>query len=471
MDKRKNLLLFLTDQWRWDTLNSPGHPAKLPHLDAFAAESTSFPNAFTSVPLCTPARGSLFTGKLPHQNGTMDNVQGKSFYPHGKLHPAQTTYLERLADAGYAIAFIGKWHLGDETILHRGITDVALSDGGNFGLMNVADVTFDGPQKSPYYATITDGKPLDERRVEVAIDKLGELAQSEQPFCLVVSLHGPHFPHHVPKAFVDLYKELPIDFMPANWCEQFSEPNKPVAQSASYWPCQDTSHMSQTDWRLTAQHYWGFCSYIDSLFGKLRSAVSDLHLDDETVITFTADHGEMLGAHGWFDKGPFFYEEVMRIPMLIREPGATKSHSRDSFVSFRNLFPTLIERAGAAELLDDRERSAAYWKSEEDHVYYVYDAYQGRQFRFRGIRAKRFKYAWSPHDIEELYDLENDPHERTNLAGQRQMTSVQAELKSRLFTWMKAEDDWLTGPAHHPPVGSYIDGRDRIEQHEHSSDA
>ncbi|TCL08313.1 arylsulfatase A-like enzyme [Shimia isoporae] len=467
MQKRKNMLLFVTDQWRWDTLHLPDHPAKLPNLRAFAKEAATFSNAFTPVPLCTPARGSLFTGKLPHQHGAMDNVQGRSFYPHGKLHPEQVTYLERLQDDGYRLSFIGKWHLGDRTLLDRGIHDTALSDGGDMDLMKTAEITFGGPRNSPYYATITDGVALDEQRVNLAIDKLPELAASDQPFCLVVCLHGPHFPHHVPKEFVDLYKDLPKDYVPDNWCEQFSEQGKPAAQGAYYWPCQDTSHMTQQDWRRTAQHYWGFCSWIDALFGRLCAAVSDNGLDDDTLIAFTADHGEMLGAHGWFDKGPFFYEEVVRIPMMVKDPSVTDGTTHDNFVSFHDLFPTLIDRALAGEVLTDAERQRSFWRSDADHAFLGYDAYQGRQFRFRGIRSARYKYVWSPHDIAELYDLEADPQERHNRADDPTLAEVRQDLHKTLFDWMRAEGDWLAGPGHHAPVGSYIDGRAASEQHDH----
>lgn len=467
MKTRKNMLLFVTDQWRWDTLNLAAHPAKLPNLRAFASEATTFTNAFTTVPLCTPARGSLFTGKLPHQHGSTDNVQGKSFYPHGKLHPSQITYLERLASDGYKVAFIGKWHLGDGTLIERGINDVTLSDGGEVPLMNTADVVFVGPRKSPYYGTIIEGKTLDEQRVDKAIEMLTDLGGAEQPFCLVVCLHGPHFPHHVPKEYVDLYDDLPEDYVPDNWCEQFSEAGKPAAQDAFYWPCQNTSHMSQQDWRRTAQHYFGFCSHIDSMFGRLRKAMTSCGLDDNTVLSFTADHGEMLGAHGWFDKGPFFYEEVMRIPMLVRDPGANIGETNETYVNIRDHFSTMIERAGAADLLNEDELARSYWKSDADHTFYVYDAYQGRQFRFRGIRGERYKYAWSPHDVEELYDLEIDPGERVNRAGDPALSQIQENLKVLLFQWMEDEGDWLAGPGHHQPIGSYIDGRDRTEQHIH----
>ncbi|MHA3979107.1 sulfatase-like hydrolase/transferase [Halovulum sp. GXIMD14794] len=464
---QKNIILFLTDQWRWDTLNRPGNPAKLPNLRAFAGESANFVNACTSVPLCTPARGSLYTGKWPHQTGTMDNVQGSSFYPHGKLHPGQRTYMERLQEQGYDVTFIGKWHLGAGTLIERGITDAPLSDGGEQALVTgEGGLRFDGPRLDPYYGTIAEGVPIDGQRVAVGIERLREYAKSDKPFCLIVSLQGPHFPHHVPEKWVRLYDDLPEDFMPENHMPQFSESGKPAAQGASYWPCQSTGHLTQADWRRTAQHYWGFCSYIDDLFGQLRREVSALGLDESSVMAFTADHGEMLGAHGWFDKGPFFYDEVLRIPMLVRDQGAAPG-PREGFTSFRDLFPTLIERAGVPGVLTEAEARRSYWAEARDHVCFGYDAYQGRQFKFRGIRTAQHKYVWSPHDIEELYDLEVDPQERVNLAESARHRSVKAGLRRQVFDWMRSEGDALALGGHHPPVGSYIDGRDASEQHDH----
>lgn len=465
---KKNIVLFLTDQWRWDTINQPNNPAKLPNLQAFREEATSFPNAFTSVPLCTPARGSLFTGKLPHQNGTMDNVQGTSFYPHGKLHPSQTTYLERLKDQGYDVTFIGKWHLGNGTLNDRGIDDTALSDGGRettFAMSN--ELEFGSPKLTPYYGTVTDGVPLDEQRVRIGMERLEGYAKSDKPFCMVVSLHGPHFPHHVPEEWVRLYDDLPEDYVPDNFIPQFTETGKPLAQSAHYWPCQDTRSLTSEDWRLTAQHYWGFCSYIDHLFGEFCGKMKELGLYDNSITAFTADHGEMLGAHGWFDKGPFFYEEVMRIPMIVHGAGGETGNTKENFVSFRDIFPTLIEQADVPGVLSDDETGRSFWNSIDDHIFYGYDAYQGRQFKFRGIRNARYKYAWSPHDMSELYDLETDPQERLNLIDDKAFANVRDELHTRLFDWMRSERDALAYDVPQLPVGSYIDGRDRTEQHDH----
>ncbi len=465
---RKNIVLFLTDQWRWDTLNDPDCPARMPNLQAFRGEATNFTNAFTSVPLCTPARGSLFTGKWPHQNGTMDNVQGTSFYPHGKLHPSHRTYMERLMDEGYDVTFIGKWHLGAGTLNDRGIADTPLSDGGEQALVPPGGIEFGETRLDPFYGTITGGIPMDERRVRIGIERLESYAKSDKPFCLIVSLQGPHFPHNVPEKWVRMYDDLPDDFMPKNFIPQFTEEGKPLAQAAHYWPCQDTRALTQADWRRTAQHYWGFCSYLDDLFGQFRRRMTDLGLDDNTVLAFTADHGEMLGAHGWFDKGPFFYEEVMRIPMLMRTPGGRAGEVRGNFVSFRDLLPTLVDQAGMAGMLEDAERDRSFHVSADDHIVYGYDAYQGRQFKLRGIRNAAYKYAWSPNDTPELYALSSDQGERTNRAGDPSLESIELDLKQRLFAWMNEEQDYLRFPMHHLPIGSYADGRDLSENPENS---
>ena len=195
--------------------------------------------------------------------------------------------------------------------------------------------------------------------------------------------------------------------------------------------------------------------------------MSDLGLDDDTSLAFTADHGEMLGAHGWFDKGPFFYEEVMRIPMLIRQAGQAEAAVNEGFVNFRDLFPTLLAESEAAGILTPDEAARSYDTTEDDHAVYGYDAYQGRQFKFRGIRERRYKYAWSPHDIEELYDLETDPRERVNRAGDPAMAAEKARLKARLFDWMTSEGDALAFGGYQLPVGSYIDGRPAHQQHDH----
>ena len=172
MSQPLNILYLMSDQWRWDTLFQPGHICRTPHLDRLGEQGIVFENAFTCCPLCSPARGSLFTGQWPHQTGLMDNVGAGSYYPHGKLHPDQRTYLERLRDAGYVVSYAGKWHLGRATLLERGIENVCLSDGGAPGSGRWPAPAPDGETLSPYYGSFSSGVGRDQAIVEQGMAQL-----------------------------------------------------------------------------------------------------------------------------------------------------------------------------------------------------------------------------------------------------------------------------------------------------------
>jgi arylsulfatase A-like enzyme len=258
----------------------------------------------------------------------------------------------------------------------------------------------------------------------------------------------------------------PKGFMPDNYCVPFVEAHKPKMQSKPYWPCQNTLPLSSDDWRKTVEHYWGFCAFLDEQFGRVLDQLEELGLAENTVVAFCVDHGEMLGAHGNFDKGPYFYEEIMHIPVIISDPLGRTPLCDEGFVSLRDLFPTLISLAGAEGVLQDGEDACSYWATDHDATVYTYDAYQGRQFKLRGIRTKRYKYNWSPNDLCELYDLEADPGERVNRIDVPAHAAVQVALHRRLMAWMEAEGDALLHAQHLLPVGSYVDGRGFDEQHD-----
>ena len=464
-----NIVILMSDQWRWDAIFQPDHPCQAPNLQRLAQQGVAFHRAITCVPLCCPARGALFTGLWPHQTGLTDNVQPGSFYPHGKLHPAHKTYLERLRDeAGYAVSYAGKWHMGLGTAAERGIPADG-SDGAAPGRRGE-----DRPQPElqegalpPYYATFAAGMGRDQNAIETGMDHIAAHAQGDRPFCTVISTWGPHFAHTIPQRFADMYAGItPEGFMPDNYCVPFVEENKPKMQSKPYWPCQNTLPLTSEDWRKTVEHYWGFCTFLDEQFGRVLAQLDELGLVENTVVAFCVDHGEMLGAHGNFDKGPYFYEEIMHIPLIVRDPLGRTPRSGKGFVNLRDLFPTLISLAGAENVLHDDERARSYWTTDHDATFYTYDAYQGRQFKLRGIRTARFKYNWSPNDLNELYDLETDPGERVNLVDVPAHAALQADLHRRLMAWMEAEDDELLHARHLLPVGSYVDGRGFDEQHD-----
>ena len=472
MGKALNIVVLMADQWRWDTIFSPGHVCRTPNLRRFAEQAHAFPDAYTCYPLCTPARGSLFTGNWPHQNCLTDNVSGNSFYPQGKLNLAYTTYLERLRDeAGYEIAYCGKWHLGQGTLHERGIHNVRCSDGGE-RFQGSAGVQSPPPRLdcatlAPYYGAFSEGTGRDQACIEMGMAQIERLAESHNPFCAVISAYGPHFPHNVPTRFADLYADLPDTFTPANYCTPFVEPNKPSMQSKPCLPCQRTQDITQAQWRKTCQHYWAFCTHLDEQFGRVLTKLDALGLADNTVVAFTADHGEMLGGHGKFDKSPDFYEETTHIPMIVRCPQSEGLRAPEGFVNLRDLFPTLVSLAGAEAILAQTERERSYWITKNEHTFCTYDSYQGRQFKIRGIHTRRHKYNWSPNDLCELYDLESDPGERLNLIDDPADASIRSKLHETLMAWMASEGDYLLHAKHLLPPGAYIDGRGVAEQHDH----
>ena len=466
MPRPLNIVFLMADQWRWDTIFRPGHVCHTPNLQRLAQHGVAFHNAFTCYPLCSPARGSLFTGLWPHQTGLMDNVDGMMFFPKGKLHPARKTYLERLRDdAGYEVAYCGKWHLGAGTAVERGIPHVVASDGGiperGRGALSAPQV--DGETLSPYYSSFSRGKSRGQQVIEAGMDKLAELAGGDRPFCAVISTWGPHFPHKVNRRYLELYADL-ADELPANYSRPFVQENKPLMQSRPYWPCQNTRPLSVEAWGQTCRHYWAFCSHLDEQFGRVLDKLAELGIADNTVVAFAADHGEMLGAHGMFDKGPYLYEEIVHIPMIVLDPKGRCPVAPGGFVNLRDLFPTLISLAGVGESLSKEERSRSYWRTNNDCTYYCYDSYQGRQFKIRGIHTARYKYNWCPNDLGELYDLERDPGEQRNLINDKSCTEIKETLHARLMDWMTLENDYLSCHQYLLPVGSYLDGRAFEEQ-------
>ncbi|MFN2237315.1 MAG: sulfatase-like hydrolase/transferase [Anaerolineales bacterium] len=464
-----NMVLLMADQWRWDTIFQPGHTCWTPNLNRFAESGIAFDSAFTNVPLCCPARGSLLTGLWPHQTGLMDNVQAGSFYPSGQLHADHKTYLERLRDGlGYAVHYAGKWHVGLGTAAERGI-EADVCDGAVPGRRgeDIQNPKIEGEALPPFYASFPDGKNRDQHVIESGIANLEKLAQSDRPFCAIISTWGPHFPHTVPQHFADLYANAtPDGFLPDNYCHPFSEENKPKMQSKPYWPCQNTLPLTSDDWRKTVAHYWGYCTYLDEQFGRVLDKLDELGIAGKTIVAFAVDHGEMLGGHGNFDKGPYFYEEIVHIPMIVRDPLKRQPINSNGFVNLRDLFPTMISLAGAEAILNEDERSRSYWRTDNKATFYTYDAYQGRQFKLRGISTARYKYNWSPNDLCELYDLENDPGERYNLVDDPAFAEVHNRLHLQLMAWMADEDDYLLHTRHLLPAGSYVDGRGFEQQHD-----
>jgi arylsulfatase A-like enzyme len=458
--RRRNILLLYCEQFQHDVASFVGGPARTPGLEQFAARSTVFRTACTTTGLCSPARAALFTGRLGHRTGLDDNCH----VWHSRLEaldPTQATLIEWARRKDYFTGYFGKWHLGPDGPIRRGADRYSKhgfernARGGRTrkpdfdAPKRYYDKSQSFPEKPGFYST-EEGGYEHCQTAQLAGDGIAFLAEAAarpQPFFLTLSFNAVHPPYHVTAPYNRMYHWRDVR-LPASLHDDFR--TKPRYQNDVMWPFHDTAHMSQDDWRRCIAFYRGFVSQLDRALGDVLAALEAKRLADDTLVAIVADHGDMCGAHNRYDKGPYCYDDIMRIPMLVRVPGAGAREVR-RHVSSVDLTRTLVDWAGLepdAPLADSRsllpliERGDAAWNA-PDEAFYRYEWYDGLWFGIRSIRTPGYKFCFNPAGNDELYDLRADPAEMNNLAGRTEKKAVEAELARRLLAHVKETGDSL----------------------------
>ena len=457
--KQKNVLLILCDDLRRDMLSYNGSPAQTPNIDALQKQSINFKTACTTTGLCSPSRAALFTGRLGHRTGLDDNTQ----LWHSRLlglDLKQTTLIEWAKQKGYFVGYFGKWHLGARGTMRRGADRYSEAGGmedredfgpkPNFQEVRNYDNKKNVSEKPQYYAvakgTYNDSEP--KKEVNDGIKFLKEVNNTKSPFFLTVSFHAPHPPYKVPKPYDTMYDYSKV-VLPASITDPFY--NKPSYQRDVLWPWHYTAHMSKEDWQKTIAYSWASVTLMDRAIGELIDALKQSGKYDNTLIVFASDQGSMLGDHGLYDKAAYSYDELMRIPLLIKIPGiAPKSIERH--VSFIDINQTLVEWMGLQPKQSNIDSRSLFplinngdkgWNT-PDEAFYLYEWYNGAWFGVRTLRTPDYKYCWNPEGgIDELYDLKKDPQEIENHIGKSAYAKVQEELQLRLLNHLKELEDPL----------------------------
>lgn len=462
--EQKNVVLLLFDDLRYDSFGFAGGYAKTPNIDGFAAESIRFRNAMTTTGLCSPSRAALFTGRWGHRTGLDDNINLWHSKNKG-LAANETTIYEWALDKNYRIGYFGKWHLGPFGPEARGVQHTSgIKIGGEKNQSYVpvkenkrikeyyADEN-ENSEKELFYETLKGSyneTGLNEK-VTNGIEFLNRAATSDSSFFLTISFNQPHPPYKVPEPYASMYDPEKIE-LPNSFHDNLSE--KPLAQSQILWPWHDTGHMSENDWRRTIAHYFGAVSMIDRAVGELLQALKNNRQYENSMIIIVGDQGSMMGEHGLYDKGPYSYDELMRIPMIIKVPGK-KQRDIHRQVSLLDLNQTLVEWMEITPQKDNFDSRSLFplmdngdngWSC-DDVAFYHYEWYNGSWFGVRTIRTPEWKYCWNPTDMDELYDLVNDPVELYNLIDNNNQNEKLASLQQKLLIHLKeAEDplyDWL----------------------------
>jgi len=432
-----NFIFILVDDLRWDTLSCAGHPfVKTPNIDTIAASGVRFTNAFCTTSLCSPSRASFLTGTYAHVHGVTVNEKRDP-------DPRCPSFPQVLQTVGYETAFIGKWHMRPNADPRPGF-DYWLSFRMQGEYLD-PELNENGRefQKKGYMTDIL---------TEYAVNYLKR--PRTRPFCLYLSHKAMHADFIPPERHKNLYK--PSDLIesasyrddlsgkPA-WLRklricggQFKRPvpegGIPERLSPGKWNPEDPMNQRRLNWHRTL-------AAVDESVGQVQRTLRELGVADKTVVIFAGDNGFFLGEHGLPDKR-LAYEESMRIPLLMSVPGLGEANRLPGQMVLNiDVAPTILDLAGAdipaimqgrslKPILEGKKvasrKSFFYRYCQEDWLpgYPTIEA----------VRTRDFKYIRTPklRDIDELYDLTQDPQEMNNLAGDPASQAKRYELKAEL---------------------------------------
>lgn len=474
-----NILLILTDQHRYDTLGCYGASVcRTPNIDSLAERGVRFERAYTPASPCSPARAALFTGLYPHNNHVEVNDR--------VLNPDVPTLASELGKAGYSLGYAGKWHVDRNTVpTDHGFegkdfpgygypASGGIIEGLRFGGWRRKPLSHyqeyltqhgyenprvlkafygdnPGKQNQEMYAlqsgtleTTFEGM-VSEQTIELLRKFKGARDKESKPFFIWSNFWGPHTPCLIPEPYYSMYDPEAIPQEPS-----FTETwdRKPGVQELyeRFW---GLSSGGWESWREIVARYWGYVTMIDDLVGRILEELKALDLADNTLVVFTTDHGDMMGAHRLIEKGPFTYEQCYRLPMVAAHPGCEAAGSVcDEFVYLHDIFPTILEMAGVtppdvpdSQSILNNMLGRAIPTSRDS----IYSEFYSQIFPFeqRMLRTRTHKLVYNVSDIGELYDMINDPWEMRNLIDLPETKAVQSELLESMHSQMERLKDPL----------------------------
>ncbi|MCD7863841.1 MAG: sulfatase-like hydrolase/transferase [Lachnospiraceae bacterium] len=441
MEKRKQIILLMTDATRFDMVGCYGSPdMKTPNLDALAADGIRFERAYTCQPVCGPARSALFTGTYPHSCGGIANSYA--------LGDNVKTIGQRLSDHGIHSAYIGKYHLdgGDYFGLGR-CPDGWDKDYWYDMRCYLEELTPEERVRSrkPDNTGITEDFLFGHRVCNRALDFLSRYG--EEDFFLTVSLDEPHGPFLCPEPYASMYEDYEFPKRPNVYdtLEGKPEYQKVWAGNARF---EDREKLT-----IRAPKYFACNSYANYELGRVIDAAKQFAPD--ALIIYTSDHGDGLQSHCLTMKGPTAYDEIARVPLIIK--GGVKGAVTDVPVSHINLTPTILEYMGlpVPNLMEGKSILPMLQNPDLDinhEIYLEFTRYEVDHDGFGGFQPMRAvydgRYKLSIHlldPVDELYDMTEDPYEMKNLISDEAHYEIAKELHEKLLDWMNRTRDPYRG--------------------------
>ena len=416
-----NVLVILPDEWRAQALGCMGNPdVHTPNIDRLASEGVLFRRTLANTPVCCPARANILTGTYASRNGMVANDL--------RLRESEITLGNLFSQAGYRTGYIGKWHLDGGPRVPGFVPPGPRRHGFQYWAANECWLNyFYGwyfrDENVPIIMTEYEPKAW----TDLAIEFLYENQDQKQPFFLMVAPHAPHDPYIAPEEFMKMYDPQALSMRP-NWVEgTIGGGRKEIAG------------------------YYAAITAIDEQVGRMLKVLRELGMEENTIVVFISDHGNMLGSHGAILKRKP-WEESVCVPGIIRYPGKVSAGRRsDALLTHVDLCPTLLSLCqiaipGHVQGTDLSNVVLGKQVSGPESAYFqIFGPYRagGVAGAWRGVVTARYMYARWESEPWLLYDLENDPYELKNLATEPSASSIRNEMDERLADWMKrVGDSW-----------------------------
>ena len=446
----KNIVLIMTDTQRTDMLGCYKDTGlKTPCIDQLASQGMRFERAYTTQPVCGPARSAIFSGQFPHSNGVFAN--SLPYYDNVK------TLGQRLSDNGFHTAYIGKWHLDGGDYFGMGRCPDGWDETYWYDMRRYLeelpdfDRALSRNQKCMEHTNVAREFTYGNRCSNRAIDFLQK--HSGKDFFLVVSYDEPHDPAICPEPYASMYKDFVFP-KPKNVYDTLE--NKPEHQKV--WATTTPHYVAdKSTLEIKNQYYFGCNSFIDSEIGRVMEAV-DAYAPDALVI-YTSDHGFFLHSHSLSGKGPAAYDEITRIPFIIREPTEIKAGSvYEKPVSHVDLAPTILDYAGLTipKLLEGKNLRPVFCDTGimvNDTVFIEFGRFEIDHDGFGGFQPMRaafdgqYKLVINLLATDELYDCAADPDEMVNLidCDNTDIKEKRDALHDKILSWMNDTRDPFRG--------------------------
>ena len=456
----QNIVIINPDQMRFDYMTASGHPfIETKNLSRLAEMGTNFTQAYTSCPMCGPARVSFITGRYPTEHRVRNY--------HGSMNPNHPSALQELKKAGYHRALFGKDHMVPQDAI-----GVLYEEGEDICIGNMDD--HPDYAKSWSSGVLADDCEwnLTERLTTAGLDYMERRSKTEQPFFMTLNYQDPHPYFACPEPYASMFSPDQFE-LPPNFRRETNdlEPNR-----LNLWRHNSRSNeATEEDFKKAMAMYCGQIRYVDDQVGRVLDKLEELDILDNTIVLFWSDHGEFVGDYGVTHKLPIFYDCMARVPMIMWDPtGKVERGTNDNIVECMDMFATILDAIGVPQPFESRAHSllAPGYEPRVDayaegglYLQSMTEPIEGINLRAPHppsnfgpgamLRTKDWKLCLHTFDRGELYDMKNDPHECNNLYDEPGQAGRVAKMTLRLLQRQLCQGQ---APEHMPaPAATGVD--------------